>query len=101
MSDHQGANLAQQIAEFSVPLLEGASTAQAKQNALAMGEFFWRLALAKDAKSRQEWLEILLGTVAQSEADREGLCALASKMIARHQQMFPALHGVRGAVARK
>ena len=104
MSDQPGGageGLAQQIADFSVPLLEGASTSEAKQNALAMGEFFWKLALARDAKSRQQWLEILFRNLARSEADREGLRDLAAKMVARHEQMFPALHGTPGVGARK
>ena len=103
MSDQpEGAGeiLAQQIAEFAKPLLEGAASAEARQNALAMGEFFWKLAMAKDAKSRHDWMEILLKNLAQSEGERASLQDLAAKMIARHEQMFPGLHGTRGAGAR-
>ncbi len=94
-------SLAQQLADFSRPLLEGADTAEATQNALAMGEFFWRLALAKDARSREDGLELLLKTLAQSASDRESLRALAARMIARHEQMFPGLHGPPTAGAPK
>jgi threonine synthase len=66
-----------------------------------MGEYFWRLAMAKDARSREDWLEILLKTLAQSASDRETLRALAAKMITRHEQMFPDLHSARAAGAQK
>ena len=71
---------AQQIAEFSRPLLEGANTPESVQNALLMGSFFWKLALSKDVKSREERLEFLLKTLAQSDTDREALRDLACKM---------------------
>ncbi len=90
----RGQGPAQQIADFSQPLIDAAGNDPvAFQNALSLGSIFWNLAVCKEESVRKEMLEDLAKHTSKTEEERRGFRALAMMMIDRHQAMFPEMHG--------
>lgn len=90
----RGRGPAQQMAEFSQPLIDATGgDPAALQNALSLGMMFWNLAIVKDDKKREDLLEDVVGKLAKTGEGAEQFRTLAATMLARHKAMFPELHG--------
>lgn len=91
-----GVGPAAQIARFSQPLIDAAGdNPVAIQNAMTLGALLWNMAIVDEASGAQA-LEEVMKKMTLSDEGASALRAIAADMIARHEQMFPELHGPRG-----
>lgn len=88
----RGQGPAQQVVEFSQPLIDAAGGGLAGLNkAMNLGSVFWNLAVTKDEEERRRMLDRLVEELPASE-DKEDFRRLALDMIKRHRRMFPEMH---------
>lgn len=88
----RGRGPAQEMADFSQPLIDAADGPAALQNALSLGAIFWNLAVIKDEAERLEMLEDLVKQTQKTEEDAQEFRKLAAEMVERHRTMFPEMH---------
>ena len=81
------------MADFAKPLIDATGHDPDSLNkAMTLGMVFWNMAICGSNDARDELLNSVMESVADTEEAREEFRGIAQFMVDRHRCMFPEMH---------